>query len=67
MARIVGGVVEGIGLGEPDTEQDEDPDQGGGDRRAHPALNRAQAALAAGNGWISIRFHHRCPLSLLGS
>ncbi len=41
VARIVGGVVEGIRLGEPDTEQDEDPDQGGDDRRGHPALNRA--------------------------
>ncbi len=41
VARIVGGVVEGIRLGEPDTEQDEDPDQGGDDRRADAALNRA--------------------------
>jgi hypothetical protein len=40
MARIVGGVVEGIGLGEADTEQDEDADQGGDDRRAHAVPDR---------------------------
>ena len=49
VARIVGGVVNFIRMGEPDAEQDEDPDQGGGDGRADAALNRAQAVLAAGN------------------